>query len=378
MEKRKKVTKKTTSLRKVSKKKQKSIFKAFTLIELLAVIIILGIIMLIAIPSVTKSISSSRDKSYISSAKEFISGARTMVNTGELDVYNPEVTYYIPISCISTENSGSSSPYGEWENAYVVFTYEKTGYDYYWTSIDGAKQGIYLTSANLLDTKSIIRSAKDLNTEIAISGHNKISFLDAETCSVFSEPTDSVYQMPKSSSLTKEQYEEANRYVVFYINDKSYSVLNNTTWNSLRTSNDIGNHSGTTINGVSHRYKYIGKTYNVKFCIDATSSNNGVAGRVYKERNGITGPINGGSWSSGCIYLINDSLGLVDNSYPAVYYKKNFTEGEFRGLVYTCVEYILNSSNNKLNKNSKPTAHEHYHTNQECDDFTLVDINFSS
>ncbi len=376
MEKRKKVTKKTTSLRKVSKKKQKSLFKAFTLIELLAVIIILGIIMLIAIPSVTKSISSSRDKSYISSAKEFISGARTMVNTGELDVYNPEVTYYIPISCISTENSGSSSPYGEWENAYVVFTYEKTGYDYYWTSIDGAKQGIYLTSANLLDTKSIIRSAKDLNTGIAISGHNKISILDEETCRVFSEPTDSTYQMDKGSSLSVEQYEEANKYITIYVNDKSYSVLNNTTWINLKTSTIINRHQSIKVDHVAHRFKYVGNKSNVTFCVDATTSNKNIAFRVYKERYNATGTMTGGGWIS-CIYTINDNLG-VNDSNPFIFFNKTITEGELNGLTFACVEPLRDSSNNKPSINSKPTAHEHYHTNHECDDFTLVDINFTS
>ncbi len=54
----KKVANKTTT----SKKKRRSF--AFTLIELLAVIIILGVLMLVAIPSITSYIGNSRKSPY--------------------------------------------------------------------------------------------------------------------------------------------------------------------------------------------------------------------------------------------------------------------------------------------------------------------------
>ncbi len=52
--------------------------KAFTLIELLAVIIILGILMIIAVPAVTKFITDSRKETYVDTAKGIMSGARTL------------------------------------------------------------------------------------------------------------------------------------------------------------------------------------------------------------------------------------------------------------------------------------------------------------
>ena len=77
---------------KLEKKPKK---KAFTLIELLAVIIILGILMIIAVPSVTKYINSSKKEAYIDSAKEIISGAKYFVNSGNVELNNKDVTYYI-------------------------------------------------------------------------------------------------------------------------------------------------------------------------------------------------------------------------------------------------------------------------------------------
>ena len=74
----------------VSNKKIKD-NKAFTLIELLAVIIILGVLMIIAIPSVTTYISNSRKTAYIDTAKQVISGARNLVNEGRLEMYSPDI-----------------------------------------------------------------------------------------------------------------------------------------------------------------------------------------------------------------------------------------------------------------------------------------------
>ncbi len=115
--------------------------KAFTLIELLAVIIILGILMIIAIPAVTNYISESRKSAYIDTAKQVISGAKNLVNSGKLDIFDTEVTYYIPAKCVPSEN-GLQTPYGEFVQAYVVIQYTGNNYDYYWTSIDISGIGI--------------------------------------------------------------------------------------------------------------------------------------------------------------------------------------------------------------------------------------------
>ncbi len=150
--------------------------KGFTLIELLAVIIILGVIMLIAIPSVTKYINDSRKKTYITTTKEIISGARTKVNEGTLEMFNQGATYYIPTSCIKTENS-SRSPYGEFTIAYVVVTYHKSGYDYYWTGTDASNMGIKnITAQNKLDVDDIEPNVKDtdISTNIGIDDRETI------------------------------------------------------------------------------------------------------------------------------------------------------------------------------------------------------------
>ena len=144
--------------------------RGFTLIELLAVIIILGVIMLIAIPSVTRFINDSRKKSYIDTAQQYIKGAITMVNSGELDIYDTSVTYYIPSSCINVE-SGGKSPYGgEFSPAYIIVTYDNNSYNFYWMSTDNQKMGIKTpTSSDRLEVK-LIEPNVDKNDVLPTTG----------------------------------------------------------------------------------------------------------------------------------------------------------------------------------------------------------------
>ena len=158
--------------------------KGFTLIELLAVIIILGVIMLIAIPSVTRSIDSSRKKTYINTVNQFINGATTLVNSGELSVYDTDTTYYIPTKCIPLEKGGES-PYGSFDPAYVIVTYNNDSYDFYWFGRDTASIGIKdITISKDLDSKKIETGIKkeEIKPSIGIDNRSKILVLDSSDC----------------------------------------------------------------------------------------------------------------------------------------------------------------------------------------------------
>ena len=156
----------------------------FTLIELLAVIIILGIIMLIAIPSVTRYINDSRKDTYIDTAKQIVKGAIPIVNGGELDLFDTDTTYYIPASCVPTENS-MSSPFGEFVDAYVIVGYTGEGYVYYWASVDTAHQGIEIKEYNSLTKSDVKSNVEKIEPNIGIGNRSKIKILDEEECTSF-------------------------------------------------------------------------------------------------------------------------------------------------------------------------------------------------
>ena len=169
--------------------------KGFTLIELLAVITIMGILMMVAIPAVTRTIENSRRDTFADIAGEYISAVRNAVLADNIICYesgawrvasaNPDGTYYFPVctsgtTCadVSTKKadgttvltttdiqtsttdlmeSGGKSPFGNAEmRGYVKFVKEttdvastgdgvasnKTKVTYSITLIDSGKHGI--------------------------------------------------------------------------------------------------------------------------------------------------------------------------------------------------------------------------------------------
>ena len=148
--------------------------KAFTLVELLAVIIILGVLLIIAIPSVTKYIEDSRKEVYVQSANGYVESVKAMITSREISTKRKDTTYYIPIDLIKLENGGDS-PYGNWLEAYVVVIYEDSEYQYFWTSIDDTGHKIELKNIeNITTADIIIDSTKTLNNSISIGSRDKI------------------------------------------------------------------------------------------------------------------------------------------------------------------------------------------------------------
>ena len=144
----------------------------FTLVELLAVIVILGLLMAIAIPSVTKYITESRRKTLVSSIDSYVSALSLQVNGGEYKFTGTKVTYgseehhlvyAVPIECISLEKGGSN-PFGNWMQAndeywaYVLVHYDAANYNYIYgfTFKDDAGYGMYPTTVNNIDEKGTV------------------------------------------------------------------------------------------------------------------------------------------------------------------------------------------------------------------------------
>ena len=146
--------------------------KGFTLVELLAVIVILGLLMAIAIPSVTKYITQSRKKTLMSSMDSYVTAVTTAVNDNEFGALSTQdIIYYIPVSdeennsCVSLEKGGTD-PFGNWVEAYVAVNYDasKYSYDYYFTFYDDAGYGMELTSIdNLKESGNLITNPSPVN-----------------------------------------------------------------------------------------------------------------------------------------------------------------------------------------------------------------------
>ena len=150
--------------------------RGFSLIELLAVIIILGVLMLIAVPSVTNYINNSRKEVYVNTGKELIKGASHLVTKGKIDIDDTNTTYYIPYTCIDMDKDEAKSPYGDLEEAYVVVTVNEDGnYDYYFYSRDTEGIGIYpITEEAALSAECIRTGIDNLSTNIGIGRRKNV------------------------------------------------------------------------------------------------------------------------------------------------------------------------------------------------------------
>lgn len=151
----------------------------FTLIEILAVIIILGIIMVIAVPSVSNYILDSRKNTYVSTIKGYADAVRNKINNFEYSLSNKDIAYYVPISNIELDKGGNS-PFGDWVSAYVVVTYNGREHSYYWTSVDTSGYKVILEKkVEDITTSDIINDTElSISTRKGIAGRDRTCVVD--------------------------------------------------------------------------------------------------------------------------------------------------------------------------------------------------------
>ena len=130
----------------------------FTLIEALAVIIILGIIMLIAVPSVSKYILNSDRSTYASDVSAYLETARAEYEMKEYGTFlKDDEVMIVPIEYIELEKGSKESPFGEFDltKSYVVIAPYKNGYQYYANVVDSQGKGVVMKAQNELNKEAV-------------------------------------------------------------------------------------------------------------------------------------------------------------------------------------------------------------------------------
>ena len=130
----------------------------FTLIEMIAVIIILGIIMLIAIPAVTEYILKSDRATYATDVIAYLETARAdyeMKEYGEL--LKDDEIMILPIKYINLEKGDKESPFGEFDlsKSYITISPLKRGYQFYANVVDDHGYGVVMKTQTELDRDAV-------------------------------------------------------------------------------------------------------------------------------------------------------------------------------------------------------------------------------
>lgn len=110
--------------------------KGFTLIELIVVVVIIGAILLFALPNITSTLERNKKDEMINDAKDAIEKAKNYLLTHKEcsdNLKNPGDSVYIFLDTIDSSNDIKDSPFGQdynRENSCVIINYSGSYYKY--------------------------------------------------------------------------------------------------------------------------------------------------------------------------------------------------------------------------------------------------------
>ena len=162
-------------MKKSNRLKSKNNFFAY--IDLFIVIAVLIVLVFVTVLGMNKFFSNYRKEAYVTMAKSIMDDVRKKVDDGDVSTYDIDTTYYIPASYI-TNDYDTTPLYDDLSEAYVAVTYDEDGFNYYWTSCDKNKLGIYLTYYDKLSIENINSNIASVGTDVGVCGKKRIVVYD--------------------------------------------------------------------------------------------------------------------------------------------------------------------------------------------------------
>ena len=151
--------------------------KGFTLVELLAAIVILGILMVFSIPIITGMLDRSKNKIYVDDAKKMISRAEYQMRSSSNEIEVPDPGNCIVISLVYLDNGSFSNPPngGSYikDSSFVVVKNKGGNLEYSAMIVENVKGGGYKgvklsTNTQLYGSNSLSRVTTFKNSELKI------------------------------------------------------------------------------------------------------------------------------------------------------------------------------------------------------------------
>jgi prepilin-type N-terminal cleavage/methylation domain-containing protein len=145
--------------------------KGFTLVELLAMLVVIGILMVVTIPNITGIMKNNRLNGFKGDAKQMVEKTNIMVSKSK-DIKKPQnrECLIFTLDYLNTNDDLTSGPNGglyNQEESFVVYTRNGQKYEYYIRlieEVDGRKIGISLVNSDEIEnlTTDSIKEIEEL------------------------------------------------------------------------------------------------------------------------------------------------------------------------------------------------------------------------
>lgn len=146
----------------------------FTLVELLAVMVIIGILSFYAVPRITGLFSRSRNKIYISDALKFTSMVEQLITSSKIDKPDNGNSIIVRFKYLDTNDLNSPPNQGKYiDSSFVVVKNNNGVFEYSVMLVeqikDGGYKGVELTKEEDLQKNNATNHVKEFsNAQIAV------------------------------------------------------------------------------------------------------------------------------------------------------------------------------------------------------------------